>query len=246
MDLKIVSFGLTDIGPIRQKNEDFWVELPQDGFYALADGMGGHKAGEVAAKETVENVCLDFLNHQIKTSLDIEQISLELLKAIQNANKKIYDLSQDHPPYRGMGTTLCCLYFKENTAIYAHVGDSRIYLYRKKKLKQLTDDHSLINELIAAGHMEIDEPFPLPYKNIITKAIGPRVKVEPEIATIPVKKGDLFILCSDGLSDFVSKEKMALVLEKPISMEEKVKNLINLAKERKSKDNITLIMIEIL
>src|SRR3989344_5484784 len=133
-------FGLSDIGICRPNNEDVWVAMPEIGFFALADGMGGHQAGEIAAKEAI-----DHLSHSIKSlkkSDPLEQM-LELKSSIEKANSWVYQLSQEEEELNGMGTTLCCLMWLEDVIIYAHIGDSRIYRLRNQKLELLTQDHSL-------------------------------------------------------------------------------------------------------
>lgn len=237
------TFGITDIGLSRKKNEDFYLIDEKNSFFALADGMGGHKAGEVAAKNAIETVSSHFLNNKPQT--DSSTLTEILYNAIHSANGDIHNLSRSDPKLRGMGTTLCSLYLFENYALFAHVGDSRIYQLRNKQLKKLTHDHSLIQDLIETGHIEEDEPMSSPYKNVITKALGPSPYIEPEIDICSVAPNDLFILCSDGLSDFVSERRMAKILNDFTSLEQKGKKLIELAKQRKSQDNITLIIIQI-
>ncbi|MEI6242895.1 MAG: PP2C family serine/threonine-protein phosphatase [Chlamydiota bacterium] len=237
-------FGYSDIGPVRSNNEDTWVCLPEHNFYALADGMGGHLAGEVAAKETTDHLCdlaSHFLHSEKKVSLPL--IISKLRFSIQKVNTRVYELGQAYPQFRGMGTTLCCLYFYSNTAIYAHIGDSRIYHFRQK-LFQLTEDHSLLNKLLADKETT-NQKVLKSCKNVITKAIGTTSYVDPEISHLTIEPKDLFLLCSDGLSDYVPGTEITDILQASASIQEKGKNLINRAKEKGSRDNMTVILLEV-
>jgi len=242
---KIEAYGLSDIGPVRPNNEDVWISIRKYSFFALADGMGGHNAGEVAAKEAIQ--CLSNAIREITTfdkkSLSSKQFILFLKTAIENANQRVFQLGKEHSSLQGMGTTLCCLYFYGDDAIYAHVGDSRIYRYRNAELKQLTQDHSLLYELISSG--QIDAPYSLPCKNIITRAIGTSPKVLPEIASATAQQNDIFFMCTDGLTDFVSEQEMEEILKASLPLKKTVKTLIERAKEKGSHDNITILMIKI-
>lgn len=239
------AFGVTDIGLSRKKNEDFFISLPEMNFFALADGMGGHKAGEVAAKCAIKTITDRFLPDIGSKELDLELLKKSLYEAIKLSNSKIYEMSKSHPSLQGMGTTLCTLYLSTNSALLGHVGDSRIYHFQNEKLKTLTQDHSLIQDLVLTGHVEDDEPISSPYKNIITKALGPSPMLEPDISHCPVQSGDIFLLCSDGLSDFVSEGRIIKILSKEGSLEKKAHHLVRHAKFKKSQDNITLILVEI-
>ncbi len=239
---KVEAFGLSDIGPVRPNNEDAWIALTTQRFFALADGMGGHKAGEVAAKETIHTLSSAIRKIKKKNLSSKECIHL-LESAIDTANHNVFQLGNEHEHLQGMGTTLCCLYLYQESVIYAHVGDSRIYRFREGELKLLTEDHSLLSELMTKGQMEDWESFPL--KNVITKAIGTTPKVDPEIASVTAQPEDIFVMCTDGLSDYVRLEEMEAVLIQKISLKRKVESLIEKAKEKGSHDNITLLMIKI-
>lgn len=241
--ITIHSFGISDIGLARKKNEDHFKVVKENNFFLLADGMGGHKAGEIAARKAVEIVENAFLVDKLPENLD--QIKHKLYHSIKKANDEIYHLSLENPDLRGMGTTLCSLFVFKDQAIIGHVGDSRVYRYRNNTLIQLTNDHSLIFDLIKTQHVEEDEPLPCPHRNVITKAIGPSSFVEPEIESYPLEPGDLILMCSDGLSDYVSSRRINKVLSRDIPLETKAYYLIELAKKRKSQDNISLILLEI-
>lgn len=242
--MHFTSFGYSDIGPSRNNNEDLYIELPEKGYFALADGMGGHLAGEVAAEIAIQEIAEEFIQ-KINPQNSIKQTILNLRDAILHVNKKIYTYGRENRTHRGMGTTICCLYLLEDSAVFAHVGDSRIYRYRNNHLRKLTDDHSLVFELQSIGHLEKDEPISHPYKNIITKALGTSRRVEPEISSTTALPGDIFLLCSDGLSDFVSDEVILDAIKSSDSIEKTTQNLIEIAKQNKSNDNITVLMIKI-
>lgn len=246
MQLTVESYGITDIGLSRSNNEDIWAEMPDLQFYALADGMGGHQAGEVAAKETVLHVCdlVDaFFTQSAKPTL--VQIATSLRNAIIEANSWVRALAQQHPELAGMGTTFCCMLLYEKTLVYAHVGDSRIYRFRKH-LEKLTADHSLRQELLAKGDLDAETAAAFPFKNVITRAIGTASIVEPEIATDAAESGDIYFLCSDGLTDFVSDSAIEELLSQKLSLKETALELVEKAKSAGGSDNITLVLIKII
>lgn len=235
--MNLLSFGLSDIG-VRTNNEDVWAACTEIGFFALADGMGGHQAGEVAAKEAIEH--LSDSVKRIKT-LDPHEWMDELRLAIEKANQYVYLLGKNDDSLNGMGTTLCCLIWAKEAVIYAHVGDSRIYRLRDGKLELLTQDHSLFAKWLQAGK---ESHTPFPYKNVITRAVGTAPKANPEIAVCSHQPGDLFFLCSDGLSDVLSLEEIEITLNNSQGLESASKALIQKAKIKGSSDNITILMVQ--
>jgi len=237
----LTAFGISDIGSTRTKNEDVWAALPEIGFFALADGIGGHKAGEIAAQETV-----DFLGNAAKhiQQQDIMELIIELRYAIEKVSKHVYEMGSKRKEWQGMGTTLCCILWSSEAIIYAHVGDSRIYRFRNKKLELLTQDHSLLAKWLATGKLAEKCETPYPYKNIITRAIGNASKANPEISVAAHQKGDLFLLCSDGLSDSLSLNEIEETLNSSIDLQQNAKTLITQAKIKGSSDNMTVLMIQ--
>jgi serine/threonine protein phosphatase PrpC len=238
-------YCISDIGLIRQNNEDSWKLLKDEQFLVLADGMGGHQAGEVASKEAVERLCFLFqqrMNLSYKAIAQAERLIKEL---IQEVNIMIYRLGRENPNLRGMGTTLCCLFFHPEGLIYGHVGDSRIYRFSHGQLKQLTRDHSLLRELIELGQLSEQQAEDFLYKNIITKAIGTEPNVEPAIAHIAVEAGDIFLMCTDGLSDLVCFEEIQEVLQHSSSIAEAASLLVKKAKQKGGYDNITVILVKV-
>ncbi|HSX37539.1 MAG TPA: protein phosphatase 2C domain-containing protein [Chlamydiales bacterium] len=239
--MRLRSFGLSDIGLTRAENEDVWAALPDIGFFALADGMGGHKGGAVAANEAI-----DFLIASISAIeyANSKELIIQVRQAIEKANRWIYQMSLRSTKLSGMGTTLCCLIWTDDFVAYAHIGDSRVYRLRERKLELLTQDHSLFTKWLATGKLAQQCETPFPYKHVITRALGTGNKVKPEIAIAPHETSDLYFLSSDGLHDVLSLQEMEDTINQSNSLENSCKNLINLAKFKGSSDNITLVMIQ--
>ena len=236
MDKKLVKefCGITDIGTNRVTNEDVFASLVECGFFALADGMGGHKAGEVAAKEAISFICSSIKHiHTSHDQKNLEQLSLSLKKLFENANDWIYKLSRSHENFFGMGTTLCSLLFFDSKVIFSNVGDSRIYLFRKNELILLTQDHSTI----VKNKQNKTKKF-------LTQVIGSSKVISPQIESLDPEDGDLYLICSDGLSDFIKNEYIQLILKSKFNLEEKTKILIETAKKQGSTDNITVILVQ--
>ncbi|MDE3055866.1 MAG: serine/threonine-protein phosphatase [Verrucomicrobiota bacterium] len=229
--------GLSDIGLQRSNNEDVWAALPEHHFFALADGMGGHNGGEVAAALAVTSLC-DSVRQISKE--ERTEWTLELHQAIQKANQKIYELSRRETSLSGMGTTLCTLLWTPQKIIYAHVGDSRIYRRREGKLELLTEDHSFYTKWKRLG-----SETPYPYKHVITRAVGSTAKVKPTIAYADHRPGDLYLLCTDGLSDMLSLQEIEKGLKVHSDLFKNAEFLIDSAKQRGGSDNITLLLVQI-
>ncbi len=244
MPLKVQVEGHTHVGRIRQNNEDVWGQLPDENFIVLADGMGGHQAGEVAAKEAVNYLCRVFKKALQDDELrkDPTKLSKTLEQAIIHTNARVYQMSRELEGLKGMGTTLCSLWLDEGYVIIAHVGDSRIYRLRNRRLKLLTKDHSLLRELMDMGQVTEQQAGEFLYKNIITKAIGTEPMVEPTVEILPLNPGDLFLLCSDGLSDHVSQPEIEAVLNRSRSAPLAARELVALANAKGGHDNITVVV----
>lgn len=245
--MKVQSFGESDIGLVRLNNEDVWAQMPKEKFFILADGMGGHQAGEVAANEIVVHLCQFVKNlYQRHSHLSEDKLIHEVEQAIRRANSNIFDLSSQEKEMEGMGTTLCLALLNNEHLIYAHVGDSRIYRVRKGRLTQLTEDHSLKKELIEKGELDESLASTFPLKNVITRAIGTQPQVAPEVESCLAEPGDIYFLCSDGLSDPLSDEKILSLIQSSTSIKEAVNELIESAKKQGGEDNITIVMFKIL
>lgn len=234
---------LSHTGLVRKNNEDNCCVCDDIKFLAVADGMGGHKAGEIASK-----LALDELVSYLRANAGLlEENPAEVLKkAFNSANQAVLELARtDGDKFRGMGTTVTAVLPRENKIFVAHVGDSRAYLVRGSEIKLLTSDHSLVNELVKSGGISAEEAENHPQKNVLTRAIGTSPVVEVDINIQEVKKGDIIILCTDGLSNLVSLEEIKLMAGQDESLGERAKHLTEKALDRGGGDNITVIIYQV-
>lgn len=243
---QVLCVGLSDMGLVRQNNEDVWAQQPSTGLYLLADGMGGHQAGEIAARETVSSLC-KVLKKKLTLSKTYSLTELQdlLKRAIVHVNGLVFKMSRTKNELRGMGTTLCCLLFHLDGLVYAHVGDSRIYRLRDGKFDQLTKDHSLLRDLVDQGQLNDSEATDFLYKNIITKAIGTEPKLEPTVKSSSIQIGDTYLMCSDGLSDLLTAKEIGEILKESISKEAAAVSLVKRANAVGGRDNITVVIVKI-
>lgn len=232
--------GLSDVGNIRDINEDYigYYEENNLRLYIVADGMGGHNAGDIASKTAVEE-CINYIRNLIKVS-DYE---LELKKAIIYANNVIYEKSINNASLNGMGTTITACLIHNNEAVIANVGDSSCYVLTNNNIEKITKDHSLVQELVDDGSITEEEALKHPNKNIITRALGTRESVEIDIFTLKLNSVEKFILCTDGLTNEVNKEEMYNIITHN-NNEKSSKLLIELAKNKAGRDNISVIVFE--
>lgn len=246
MAIKIKACGISDVGLVRNNNEDVFAELPEQQCFFLADGMGGHQAGEIASRETVEVLSTYLQKHSKSLQSSLEEASSVILKAISDVNAHVFKMGRTNPELKGMGTTLCILHIQDTGIVFAHVGDSRIYRLRSGKLELMTKDHSLLRELVDLGQIKEHEAGEFHYKNIITRAIGTEPFVQPSIQTEGFLTKDIFILCSDGLSDLLRKEEIETIVNDSESLSLAATRLIFLSKKRGGHDNITLLLVQIM
>ncbi len=235
----------THTGRIRENNEDsFYIDEKNSGIFIVADGMGGHNAGEIASNMAIETIKKDIGdNWDELIALNDYDIHSTLRKAIEMANKKIYEQSLLHIELDGMGTTLTIALIINNKLYLGHIGDSRAYLINKNEIKQLTEDHTLVRELLKNGSITEVEAKNHPKKNIITKALGTELNTEPDIFNIELNNEGILILCTDGLTNMMDSDE---ILESFIGNSELQKTcdkLIDLANERGGYDNITVMAI---
>lgn len=237
-------YSISDVGLVRQNNEDAVRILYDEPLFLLADGMGGHLAGEVASRETVERLSTYFLENISRFHQGISQCTFLLKRLIQQVNEEVHRLSKSNPACTGMGTTLCCLYFHPEGLICAHVGDSRVYQWRKNKLRQITKDHSLLRELIDLGQLNEQQAGEFHYKNIITKAIGTENEIDPTMNIFSVEEEDIYMMCSDGLSDLVPFDVIEDLMNHHTSDEIAVR-LVEQAKLNGGYDNISIVLVKV-
>lgn len=250
--MNVKSIGKTDIGLKRKKNEDSYLLAPDLGLYLVADGIGGHKAGDVASNMAVQ-IIGDYwaevrkgkkneLNKNIKKNLGVKE---HLINSISFANEGIYE-GQKAAENRGMGSTVAVLLFEGTVVWVANVGDSRIYAFDSRGLFQLSEEHSLEAEQRDLGFREIDKQANTSFKHILTRALGAKEKVDVFITSFEPKAGDILVICSDGLTNFVDEKAIAEVLgDFSVSLARKVDILIDEAKRGGGYDNISVILLEI-
>lgn len=242
----VSSYGISDIGLVRLTNEDVWAQMLEEKFFILADGMGGHSSGEIAANETVVHLCqfIKSLFRQLPLP-DLEALKEKISQAIVSTNRWVYELAAKETEMQGMGTTLCLALVYKKYLIYANVGDSRIYQVRRGRMTQLTHDHSLRAELIAKGELDEVLASSFPYKNVITRAIGTQSSVLPELNSCPVELNDIYFLCSDGLTDRLNDKQILRIIRKNKNIKEASEELIQEAKNQGGDDNITILIFKI-
>lgn len=248
MPFRVSVCGLSDIGCVRQKNEDAWDQIPSENFFVLADGMGGHRAGGVASKEAVRAL-LKIVKQKLlgfsEQKPSCQDLARMMRLSMEEVNRIIYDLGKTEEEWRGMGTTMCCVHLQPEGLVYAHVGDSRIYRYRDGLLEQLTDDHSLLRELIRLGQVQDQSRADFQYKNIITRAIGTEPIVEPSVNITDLRNQDIILMCTDGLSDQLSAERIQSILSRLKTLRGMAETLVVEAKATGGLDNITAVLIKV-
>ena len=249
---KLTFVGKTDTGRVREHNEDTIASDVDVGLLVLADGMGGYNAGEVAsgiAVKTITNLVREGLAREDLASIDrstgLTRPSIVLRDAITRANKIIYQTARSQAECEGMGTTVVAALFYDNRISIAHVGDSRLYRQRGSEISQVTMDHSLLQELVDRGFYSPEEAQRAANKNYVTRALGVEPQVEVEVQEHPVDKGDIFILCSDGLSDMVEDEDIRLTISTfGANLDTVAKQLIQLANENGGRDNVSVVLAQ--
>jgi serine/threonine protein phosphatase PrpC len=250
---KMTILGMTDTGKVRQKNEDTIGYDSALGLVVLADGMGGHRGGDFDSIITVD-VIIDNIQQQlpITTSGKIDTTSgfaLEsicLRNAVEFANKQVFDKAEANPKHKGMGTTVVALLFHNSTLSLAHIGDSRCYRLRGNKLEQITKDHSLLQELIDRGFYTREEAQKSGNRNLVTRALGVDPSVTVDLLEDIVLRKDIYLLCSDGLTDLVEDDDICLTITKfSDNLEEAAKQLITKANQKGGKDNISVMLCRV-
>jgi serine/threonine protein phosphatase PrpC len=253
-DVDIEAYARTDAGPVREQNEDSMLVDHEGGVFIVADGMGGHAAGEIASALAVRTVHKILVGHEdpdeTRLVRDVDQVdTADLLRerlryAMNQASVVIRKESESRPDTRGMGTTVVVLVIEGEQAHLAHVGDSRAYLWRAGRLMRLTRDHTVVQQEIDAGRLTPELARLVPHKHILTQSVGYHGPVEPDTATRWLEKGDLFILCSDGVTDPLDDDAITAVLEK--SPQDLVAEaLVDAALKAGGEDNVTVVAVAV-
>jgi serine/threonine protein phosphatase PrpC len=244
--------GLSDIGRRRMSNEDAFVIDDDMGLYVVADGMGGHAAGEIASREAVEQISsmvrrdydrVEKFIHEGPTASNVRAVQRLVESAIQMATYMVFAIAENDPNQKGMGTTVSVLLLMGRHAVLGQVGDSRIYLVRSDHAYQLTEDHTLVAWQLKQGIISEAEAALSPHKNVITRAVGSRDYVQVDTQTLEIGPGDRFLLCSDGLHGYVEREELPEILG--LDLDTAVPRLIDLANARGGRDNITAVAVEL-
>jgi serine/threonine protein phosphatase PrpC len=245
---RVEAFGLSDPGLVRDTNEDCYAVVPTLGYFAVADGVGGHAAGEVASRMAIDTVrslledpraCWPAGPGAAAAAVD------RLAGGVAYANARVYDAASGEKGRQGMGTTFTGLLLLDGRVALAHVGDSRAYLLRGRRLAQLTDDHTLVAAYIQAGILTREEAATSPIRNIISRAVGPADVVEVDKRLLAVESGDTLLLCSDGLHGVVEDEAIAAVLLQERDITRAAAQLIDRANDAGGPDNVTVVLVRV-
>jgi PPM family protein phosphatase len=250
---KLAHVEVTDVGKVRDHNEDTIGSQPEIGLWVLADGMGGYNAGEVASGIAVKTIvdlvtqaCKREKRGEIESGTGYMRQTIVLRDAIHRANKVINQTAQSQPQCEGMGTTLVASLFYDNKVSIAHVGDSRMYRLRGNRFEQITMDHSLLQELVDRGFYSQEEAQRSTNRNYVTRALGVEANVEVEIQEIDVQKGDYFLMCSDGLPDMVEDEDIHLTISTFSNDVRTVgEQLIKLTNDNGGRDNVSVVLVRV-
>ena len=241
----VQAFATSDVGREREINEDyFYISFPDDQIqlFILADGMGGYQGGEIASKLAVSAAKSYIMSNYESTNKEVKEELADLVKnALQYANMIVYEKAQAMPELSNMGTTMDICIIYQNKAFIAHVGDSRVYRLRKEFFRKITKDHSYVQKLVDEGKITKEESEVHPKKNMLMKAVGCNAYVEPDVLIKGFLKGDVILMCSDGLTNMVSEEEICkIIMENPTDA---TKLLVQKANDNGGRDNITAIII---
>ena len=237
------TFSITDIGKRRKLNQDYVYtsEMPVGhlpNLFMVADGMGGHNAGDYASRYTIETIVEDIQNSEDDSPVFV------LEKAIKAANKLIRQKSEEEIELSGMGTTVVAATISGNNLCVANVGDSRLYIINKRTIRQITRDHSLVEEMVRMGGLKREMARIHPDKNIITRAIGAQDDVEVDFFELTLEKDDVILMCSDGLTNMIEDEEIRMIMQGQRDIVEKAESLIKAANNNGGKDNIAVVLVE--
>jgi len=247
--MKVYSAGLTDVGRRRENNEDSFYHDDEVGLYIVADGMGGHRAGEVASSTVVSSV-KDYMEafHTSPVAKEPSESNMSgaataVCHSIELANRVVYQLSQDQGSYKGMGSTAAVAYFFRDTLVTANVGDSRIYLIRQDEIEQISQDHTLLAEHMRKNPDWDPNSASIPMKHILVRAVGIHEAVEADVYEMQSFPGDLVLMCSDGLTDMLTDEEINQAVLEGGELAEVCDRLVSMANEKGGLDNITAVLL---
>ncbi|MFD0587913.1 Stp1/IreP family PP2C-type Ser/Thr phosphatase [Paenibacillus sp. GCM10027627] len=244
----LFSANRSNIGRVRHLNEDqSWVGRLASGvtLAIVADGMGGHQAGDVASEMAVNAFRNALERHADKTELSEDEGKMLIRQAIGEANEAIYATASSNERYHNMGTTIVAALLRDSQAVIGHVGDSRAYRITKEAIELLTMDHSLVSELMRSGQLTEEEAARHPRRNVLTRAVGTDAHVEIDVQALSLAPGDVLLLCSDGLTNMVSERQMHdTVSSEEMAIEAKADHLIELALEAGGDDNVTVVLLQ--
>lgn len=237
------TFSVTDIGKRRKLNQDYVYTSEQPvglvpNLFIVADGMGGHNAGDFASKLAVNTIVEEIAASQEKKLESMFEAAIEL------ANRKVYEFASSRPELEGMGTTVVAATCSDGNLFVANVGDSRLYVVGRHGMKQITRDHSWVEEMVRRGGLGKEEARNHPDRNIITRAVGADEKVKPDFFRVELKEDDMVLMCTDGLTNMLEDEEIRMTLDGARDIVEQAETLVSRANENGGRDNISVILIE--
>ena len=249
--MEVRAFGLSHVGRQRQHNEDSFLVEEHANLFLVADGMGGHAAGEIASRIAVDSIS-EFILHTAEEDGtwphgyddQLKRSTNRLMAALKIANSRVIDAMKKDARLRGMGTTVVASLVDGNTISIAHVGDSRAYLIRDSQMLRVTNDHSWVYEQVQAGMLSEEEAERHPLRNVITRALGGASSVLPDASEIECKSGDIYLLCSDGLTGMLPDEDILRMVVDSSDIKEACRGLIECANERGGYDNVTAVLVQ--
>jgi protein phosphatase len=250
--LKLNFFGITDVGRRRKNNEDYFGIFESDHLFVVADGMGGHAAGEIASSTAVQAVAEFVALTARETDItwpwgvdpNLSLVANRLKTAVRFGNQKVLDLSLSQGDYEGMATTIVGVLFEDATAHIAHVGDSRLYLINASGIKQVTTDHSWVLEQVALGVLTHEQARAHPLRNVVTRAIGAAPDLSVDVTAHDMANGDVLLLCSDGLSGMVVDSDLERIVRAHAEPKKAAEMLVAEANAKGGEDNITVILVK--
>ncbi len=241
----MIEFGFkSDTGKRREINQDAFFVMPEAGIFLIADGVGGHNAGELASRTTMADMAAFIRQNPIPEGISDDELIDYFLSLISTVNTHVREMAQDNDEPRGMATTLLMLYIREGTAYIINVGDSRAYLIRDNDIVQITEDHTFVNDLVKRGIITELQAQNHPDRNMITRAIGAEKTVKPDFYMFKIYRDDIILMCTDGLYNEVSKYEICRMALDSENMREACSRLVDAANSNAGNDNITVVSVK--